>query len=276
MMKEFNKYIEYSDDDFLSPTEKYIVSIINENVDLFVNCKSINEFCRDMGFVAASLTMLAKKLNYKSAKDMKNKIRVEYFKREISANMLTIDNMYQNEKIPTFYKELLNNFIYDFILKTKKIDWEQIDELVNRLSKCKTIYYLSSTEFNESDLETFCYVTNKKFISIKSDLRIQILDSIIDVNDSVFLVSKVRDYLKDSEKSLIQKFVDKKIPCYLFMPNRNLGVDKTCKIFSFGAIESESKNDFEKLWDYKSFHDRIFSIIMYIVIKKNKMDYIKF
>lgn len=275
MKKEFIKYIDCDGETFLSPTEKYIVNIINQNVESFVNCISINDFCKKNGIVAASLTTLSKKLNFLSAKDMKNKIRIEFIKRENSVSSLHFEDYYNSKNVPKFYKHFLTDFMHKFIFETQKTDWELIHEMINQLNKSKNVYYLSSTEFNESDLETFCLITKKKFISIKSDLRIQIIDTLIDVNDSILVVSKVRDYLKNSEKALIKKFTTKNIPCYLFMPTKDLGVDNSCKIFSFGNIIANSKNDLETLWHYKTFHDLIFSMVIYAALKQHSINTLK-
>lgn len=271
MLKDTVKFLDYDDSNYLSHTEKFIVSEINSNIEEFIKSNSLNEFCKKHGFVSTNLTTLSKKLNFQSAKKMKMALFEKFYK--IKSNFETNGNLFYSTKISKKYQVLLTEFINNQILELINIDWNIIDKLVKKINEVKTIYFLSSVEFNDSTLELLCFIKKIRYISIKSDLRIQFINGGVDQEDSnsLLIVSKVRNYLNDKEKDIINKFVKKDIDCFLFMPLKQLDLNlKGVHILTFGNM-SQKTNSLSKISHYKLTHDFVFEILLRILMDNFKI-----
>lgn len=260
---KFTKLLDIEESINLSPTEKFITNIINENIEEFVETEKIDVFCKKQNFTGSSLNILAKKLGFKSASELKLSLTKKYYKN-IGIKEVCKD-IFESKDIPKKYKTYLNDFINRQIYEFRNLDWHCIDKLATKILYSKTVYFLSSTEFNESYLEMFCFSNNIKFISIKSDWKIQFVDDLhSEKSNSVLIIAKVRNYIKDTEKKIVKRFAKMGIESFIFIPTKDIGLNmEHVNIFSFGSILENNKNNIEEIFDYKI----TFEIVMDIILK---------
>lgn len=115
------KIIKNYDRGKFSETELSLIDVINENPELFLSAFNLKEFCEKNNFSISTIQKIAKKLNDKSANQMKSDIAKKYFKD------MSLNKKESSKKQNISIEEYLNKL--EVALKT--ID----EELVNNLTK---------------------------------------------------------------------------------------------------------------------------------------------
>ncbi|MDE5766993.1 MAG: hypothetical protein K2H56_00445 [Malacoplasma sp.] len=248
------KIIKNYDRRKFSETELSLIDVINENPELFLSAFNLKEFCEKNNFSVSTIQKIAKKLNYKSANQMKSDIAKKYFK-DISLNKKESLKK-QNISIEEYLNKL------EVALKT--IDEELVNKLTKKILNCNYVYIYNSDQFFKSKIfDFFSSILPFKIYRIDNDYRLKIAKNLIKDKNSILIVTKVFSELTEFESKVINYFLKEKIEIYTISAVEGLfPKSKEINNIVIGNYKNLNNEDI-KIIEFRIFYNNLINIIVF-------------
>ncbi|WP_044891209.1 hypothetical protein [Malacoplasma penetrans] len=261
--KPIVKLIEnFENDESLTQLEKEVINNINNNPRDFLFSKNIKTFCLDNGIVETTIQRIAKKLDYSSSLEMKNKLTIKlnnfiYKEKENIINML--DKKVNYEILRYF------NFIER---KATIMDWNTIDKMKNSFLENKTIYiYQNDSLFSYYFFEKICEALHKNIIRIENKNHFDLIKS--GINENVFLIiTNPFGEINEFENTLIDFFKLKNKEIYYITSTFKKITDINLLILDIENNLNKNDDLFNKNFYFKILYDQMVNIITMSLIKE--------